>query len=471
MFLTSAAVLVLEILAGRLLAPYSGITLETFTAIIGVVLAGIAAGTWLGGRLADNHGQPLTLLGPALMVGGVLAATSVPIVRLLGPNLGRAGIPGLVILTAMAMLPATAVLSTVSPIVAKIVLADLSETGVTVGRISALGTTGALFGTFTSGFLLVASFRTQTIVVAVSLAMITFGVALMVRFGWPRRLLPLVVLGVGLLAITIGVESPCDVETAYFCASAVEDPDRPGSSFLVLDTITHAYVDPTDPTHLRFTSIRMFASAINAMTEGPVKTVHIGGGGLSVPAWLTATRPGSENVVLELDGSLMDFVTTAFKRTAPDRLLIGDARLSLAEAGSGFDVAVGDAFGGLAVPWHLTTVEFITEVSTTLTDSGLYVMNVIDHGSFEFLRSELATTAAVFPHVAVVTVPERFETGGNFMIVGSRTPIDSPAVISEAATLDLTVEVVSGRDLDRFIGDARVLTDDYAPVDQLIETA
>src|SRR5262245_21287588 len=62
-FGTSAAVLVLEILAGRLLAPHVGVTLETYTGIIGTVLAGIALGTWLGGRLADAT-DPRRLPGP-----------------------------------------------------------------------------------------------------------------------------------------------------------------------------------------------------------------------------------------------------------------------------------------------------------------------------------------------------------------------------------------------------------------------
>jgi len=62
-FVTSAAVLVLEIVAARLLAPYVGVTLETYTAIIGTILAAISLGTWIGGRLADRrstHGPALT---------------------------------------------------------------------------------------------------------------------------------------------------------------------------------------------------------------------------------------------------------------------------------------------------------------------------------------------------------------------------------------------------------------------------
>ena len=68
-FTTSAAVLVLEILAGRLVAPHVGVSLETFTAIIGTVLAGIAVGNTVGGQLADRH-PPIRLIGPALVIAG-----------------------------------------------------------------------------------------------------------------------------------------------------------------------------------------------------------------------------------------------------------------------------------------------------------------------------------------------------------------------------------------------------------------
>ena len=85
-FASSAAVLVVEIVANRLMAPYVGVSLETFTGIIGVVLAGIATGATVGGRLADRH-DPRRLLPAALGLGGLLVWVAVPIVRALGPSL------------------------------------------------------------------------------------------------------------------------------------------------------------------------------------------------------------------------------------------------------------------------------------------------------------------------------------------------------------------------------------------------
>lgn len=470
-FYTSASVLLLEILAGRLLAPYAGVTLETFTAIIGVVLAGIAAGTWVGGRWADSSADPRSILGPTLITGAAFAAISVPVVRIVGPLIGGEGIAGLVVLTMISVLPATTTLSAVPPIAVKLTLDDLDRTGATVGRLSALGTTGALFGTFFSGFVLVAALPTSTIIIGISLLTAVVGIWLVVRFrpsSFATSVSSLLALALG-SALAASVQSPCDVETAYFCASEVTDPDDPGAAFLVLDTVTHAYVDRDDPTNLRFTSIRMFAAAIEAMTVGPIEAVHIGGGGFSVASWLTATRPGTRNTILELDAQLVDFVDERFEPAPVHELFIGDARISLANAGTDFDVAIGDAFGGLAVPWHLTTEEFLREIATSLADDGFYVMNLIDHGDLAFLRAETATATGVFPYVAVVTLPERFDTGGNFMIVASKRPIAADSIVDQASRLNLEVTVLIDG-LEEFMDGAVSLTDDFAPVDQLLST-
>src|SRR5688500_4816423 len=149
-FFTSGAVLVLEILAGRLLAPYVGVRLETYTSVIGIVLAGISLGTWLGGRLADRV-DPRKTLGPLMVGGGALAMLSPAAVHGAGhPSLGTADdIIGLA--TVGFFLPA-AVLSAVHPTIVKLQLRNLEVTGQVVGRLSAVGTAGALVGCFVAGY-------------------------------------------------------------------------------------------------------------------------------------------------------------------------------------------------------------------------------------------------------------------------------------------------------------------------------
>ncbi|MDP1793708.1 MAG: fused MFS/spermidine synthase [Acidimicrobiales bacterium] len=155
-FCTSAAVLVIEILAGRLVAPYVGVSLETYTGIIGTVLAGMAAGSWAGGWAADRFG-PRRLLGPTLVGAGVTALVAPAIISTLGPGVadGDGGPVGIVTLAVAAFVLPTGLLNAVTPMVAKLRLATTAETGAVVGGLSAAGTAGALVGTFLTGFVLV----------------------------------------------------------------------------------------------------------------------------------------------------------------------------------------------------------------------------------------------------------------------------------------------------------------------------
>ena len=460
----------MEILAGRLLAPYVGVTLETFTAIIGTVLAGIALGTWLGGRLSDRV-EPRRLLGPELALGGVAAALAAPMARLLGPTAVTANPPTLVLLVLVTVFVPAALLSAVPPTVVKAVLSDLDRTGSVVGRYSALGTAGAIAGTFLTGFVLVPLFPTQRILTGLAVLLVVSGLAL---WWWlaPTRsaflVIPALLAGVWLGSALAG---PCETETSYYCVRVEHDLDNPAGRTLWLDTLRHAYVDLEDPTELRFTYTRMLAAVADATSEGAIHAVHIGGGGFTMPRWLDATRRGSTGVVLELDPEIVGIAEERLGwEPSPDvDVIIGDARLGIRQVDlSSADLAIGDAFGGISVPWHLTTAEFVGQVADVLRPGGTYAANIIDGSEMALLRAEAATFATVFPQVAVLSLPERFGSGGNFLVVGSDAPIPTDEIVASGALLDLDLRVVTGDELDDFIGDARVLTDDLAPVDQLL---
>jgi spermidine synthase len=188
-----------------------------------------------------------------------------------------------------------------------------------------------------------------------------------------------------------------------------------------------------------------------------------------VPEYVAATRLGSRQLVLELDGDLVRLDRRKLGlKTGPDlRVRVGDARVSLAtQPTAGYDLVVGDAFGHLIVPWHLATRETAADVARVLRPGGVYTQNVIDYPPDRFIRSELATVAAVFPYVALVAPQDALDgaTGSNFVIVASKSPLPLAALSDH-----LTVPVLHGPDLDAYVGGARVLTDDYAPVDQLLE--
>jgi spermidine synthase len=486
-FVAAASVLVLEIAAGRLLAPYVGVSLLTYTGIIGVILAGIALGAWIGGKAADRLG-PLRLLGPTFVAGGLTAVASVPVVAFAGAtNLSPQTVEIVVLAAAGFVVPAT-VLSAVGPMIVRATIVDIGSSGSLVGRLSAIGTSGAIAGTFLTGFVLLGALPTRLIIVGTGGLLVLVG--LIVGLGVGRRRgrggTPLIGTLLALGAVTgsaLAAPAACDAESRYYCVRIVEDAADPNARTLVLDGLSHAHVNLADPTVLRFGYVRRFADVAATTLPGrpaapgtPPAVLHVGGGGFSFPRYLEATLPDVRQTVLELDPAVLRINHEQLGFAPSDRLrvVLGDARLSIADEASGaYDLVVGDAFGGLAVPWHLTTSEFLAEVRRVLMPGGTYVMNVIDYAPLGFLRSEVATARAVFGEVVVLGHPRELDGvgGGNFVVVASDRPIDADALRDRIDGLDDPDEVgiLDGLEaLDAWLGDAAVLSDDFAPVDQLL---
>ncbi len=477
-FVSSAAVLVLEILAARLMAPYVGVTLEVYTAIIGVVLAGIAVGSWWGGKAADQV-DPRNLIGPLIVAGGVLAFVTIPLVDGLGAGLRGAGPATTTIITFLAFFAPAAVLTAVTPSIIKLQLEDLDETGRVVGRLSAIGTAGAILGTFATGFILVAAAPTRPVIRGVAVLLVLLGLAVTV---WLKRWRAVSATTVALVvaggALSFAASHPCQYESAYYCAFIENDEDRRGGYALWLDTLRHSYVDLNDPSHLEFTYTAWFGDVINAIAPDgePLASLHIGGAGMTMPRYLRHEHPGSTSTVLELDELLLDLAIDelGFEPSDDIEVVLGDARLSAERADTAaYDLVIGDAFGGVAVPWHLATREFTEELRRALRDDGIYVLNLLDYGPRRFLRAEVATLDAVFEHVAVLGRAGSFDptardVGGNYVLIASDAPLPLERIVEANRDRRRDDELLHGEELERFVGEARVLTDDHAPVDQLL---
>ncbi|BEL10108.1 hypothetical protein Q0Z83_082990 [Actinoplanes sichuanensis] len=478
-FGASGAVLVLEIVALRLVGPYVGVTLQVSSSVIGVSLAAIAYGAWIGGRLADRF-DPRALLAPALILGAIGTAVTLPLVRWGGELLRGGAAPAVLLLAALAVFLPALVLSTIPPMVVKLQLADLSQAGTVVGRLSSIGTLGAITATLVTGFVFVAAMPSSVIILSLAVLLAIAGFALGWRLrndlpGTPKIRASLV--AVGLVGAGLGAiaPTPCDVETAYHCASVVDDPARAGGRTLMLNSARHSYVDLNDPTHLEFEYVKWIGAVTEVLAPSgtAIDALHLGGGGFTVPEYLRATRPGSDQLVLELDGGLVDLDERELGlKPGPDlRVQVGDARVELAgQADDAYDLVVGDAFGHLVVPWHLATREMADDIARVLRPGGVYAQNVIDYPPNRFIRAELATVAAAFPNVALIAPPASIagERGSNFVILASHEPLPIERMWPRLAAIEEPVTLLSGPELDAFVGDARVLTDDYAPVDQLL---
>ncbi len=470
-FGASASVLVVEVVALRLLAPYLGLTLETSTLVIGVALAAIAMGAWAGGRMADVM-PPRRALGPLLAVSGVAVAATPFAVR------GAAAIGGTLLLTLVAVLsiivPGT-LLAAITPMVTKLRLTSLTETGTVVGQLSGIGTAGAIVGTVLTGFVLISRVPVSGIMIGLGVALLAGAVLVELRGRRGRRAvgpaLLLALSGVGAAAAPGG----CHVETIYHCAVVTTDPERPSGRVLLLDGVPHSYVDLDDPTHLEYAYAQAVVSVIDTAyaADQPLRAYHIGGGGLTVPRYLDRVRPGTSSLVSEIDPGVVrvDTERLGLQTGAGIELRVEDARLGMRRLpDDSQDLVVGDAFGGVSVPWHLTTREAVRDVDRLLSAQGVYVLNMIDRPPLGFARAEVATLTEVFDHVALAARPDTLARtgGGNLVAIASDAPVDLAAVEARLAARGSESQLISDAELTEWTGDAPVLTDDYAPVDQLL---
>ena len=416
------------------------------------------------------------MIGPAVALGGALLLAARPTVFAVGGGFRGLGPIGTVVLVLLAVAPSALVLSMVPPGVVKLRLRTLAETGSTVGRLSALGTLGALAGTFLTGFVLLAALPTSQLLLLTGAVLVVTGLVCAVVLPKLVRTVPLLAI-VLLSAVTAGwlvtADSTCQVETRYYCASVEADPQRTGGRTLVLDGLRHSYVDLDDPAHLEFAYTRRFADVLAEQPAGALDVLHLGGGGFSVPRHLAVVRPGTRSTVLEVDPQIPDIGREQLGLVTGDDLAVrvGDARTLIAEEPDGaYDVVVGDAFGSLAVPWHLTTREMVDEVRRVLRPGGVYVLNVIDFPPLDFARAETATLLDSFDDVAVMALPGALsgEEGGNLVLVASDGPLPVAALADRAASRGEPSSVVGRAGAEHFAGDAEVLTDDDAPVDQLL---
>ena len=257
--------------------------------------------------------------------------------------------------------------------------------------------------------------------------------------------------------------------TDYGFAKLMPDVDRERAWLLTVDGAPQSYVDLDEPTHLEFEYARRLGHVLDTVVDaGPaVDVLHLGGGALTLPRYVAATRPGSRQDVVEADGALLELV--AKHLPLPDGAGIAvhaaDARAWLEGAPTGSaDVLVADVFGGSRVPAHLTSVEYAREAARVLRGDGVYLANLADAAPFAFLRSQLANFATEFAELALIAEPGvlRGRRFGNAVLVAAHHPVDTAALARLTASDAFPARVEHGPALREFIGGARPVRDEDA---------
>ncbi|MBA3020403.1 spermidine synthase [Propionicimonas sp.] len=216
----------------------------------------------------------------------------------------------------------------------------------------------------------------------------------------------------------------------------VPAPDDPGC-FVVLNGETEqSFVDPNDPTRLEFEYVQRIAEILDVTVlarprSEPVRVVHVGGGGFTVPRYIQAKRPGTAQTVFEPDEQLIEDVRRELPLNGRTSIQIrptdGLTGMS-AMAGGWVDALIVDAFNGAQVPAELATTAFFAEALRLLRTEGVLIMNITDTAPFEWSKRCLAGLVQYAPNVGVIAeVPvwkgRRF---GNLIVVaGADIPVEA----------------------------------------------
>lgn len=486
--ISAAAGLVLEIVAGRMLAPYLGMSLYTWTAVIATVLAGLTVGHWIGGRMSETaHGTALRRVATMLFAAAATTAACLALVRGLAPwVLGWQAHPIVAVgalATLLFFLP-TFFIGTISPILTKLAvdLAPPETRGRVIGRMYALGALGSIAGTLAAGYLFLAWIGVIGTVLAVAASLAVLGLAFALA---ARRAVVAVLGGIASAAVVTiagaagALISPCTEVSAYYCIRIVDLDDGPPTAtrLMVLDHMGHGINHREDPTRLLSSYVALTDRLLEVRRPGggAIDAFFIGGGAYTLPRAWAAARPGSRLEVAEVD--------PVVTRLAREHMWVEpgpeidvrhrDARLRLNQmpAARKLDVVVGDAFHDISIPAHLTTAEFADLVRRRLATDGLYTLTVIDRPAQPMLMLSLVRTLrTAFPVVEAWVDVEQAESGGRMTAL---------LLASDHATGVNVLDDTRGErrwarwpepELDAAIAALAppLLTDDHAPVDRLM---
>jgi spermidine synthase len=485
----------LELLGSRILAPVFGNSIFVWGSLIGVVLASLSAGYYLGGKLADRRPDLQTLSLVVLGAGVLVLAlpTLAPPIfdAAIGAQLGERYSP--LLATTILLGPPSTLLGMVSPYAIRLAARSVEKLGRASGNLYALSTIGSIVGTFVTVFVLIPEFGVNKIIVAlgVTLLVVAFlglGTRLKVFVLLFLIVLPFAapyLVGHRLTAATYSLalgDTIYETDTPYHhivVADAYDPAYQSTIRYLILDDNFHSAMDLNNPDRNVFPYTDYFHLPF-LLSSKISKVLFIGGGGFTGPKSFLKHYANVTVDVAEIDPEVIRVAEQYFGVDAANpRLHIynQDGRIFLQQTNEKYDSVILDAYSKSYVPFHLMTEEFFRLLANHLTTNGTVVSNLIAQSSgssSQLLAAEVNTMKTVFPNVyTFATEGPDYPSVQNMIVLASlavnhltEQDFARLATAQEAPATQLTNDVSN-----YFVmatGNAPILTDNYAPVETLL---
>lgn len=492
-FGSGAILMALEVLGSRVMAPHFGSSVYVWGSLISIILTALAIGSYLGGLLADARPRRTTLAVILAIAGGLTAFIPVYGDSLAGalsswdPRAGSLAAASLIFL-----LP-TLFMGMVTPVAMRLGIADMAQLGKASGRLSAVSTAGSIIGTLGTTFFLIPLAGTKSLITWLAAGL--FMLAAVALFTDRKRAFGVVTAALGIVLVLVGPTSRIVqgfegspfglLRTVYQAESAYHNirvMDGGNRRFLRFDESWQTGMVIDDPFESVFRYPDYFHLAM-AQNPGIRDVLVIGLGGGAAPKRFWQAYPEVRIDAVEIDPKVVEVARAYFGVREDERLhlAVGDGRRFVETAGKRYDLIIIDAYHASAVPFHLTTREFMGSLREHLNPGGVVAFNVIGalegEGS-DFFRAFYKTVGERFPTSLVIPVSWQVDSSATLRrnIILLATDGVFEAASFKAAATELGTRI--GMDLGRFAGDLyggtvqvddlAVLTDDHAPVDNLI---
>ena len=473
-FLSGAIGMGLELIAARVLSPYVGSSNVVWTSIIGIILASMSLGYWIGGKLADKESN-IDRLSEILLISATFTSL-IPILETLVVK-QFAGIIGNLIIAAILCaiivfsIPSF-LLAMVSPFAVKIKSKNDDEIGSLSGRISSLSTIGSITGTFLMGFILIPNIGVSNINIGVTLILVIMSVIAKENKDKKYRYFLLMMICIMLILIFGGkiifkksnpdILLDTDSEYSRIWVKQIET-EKTTYKTLQVDTGLESYID-TETGEMGALYLRYY-DLFECFNKNAKSTLLIGGAAYTYPIHYLQKYQDKTIDVVEIDEKMTQIAEEQFGlNTNDERLKIynQDGRSYLNYSKNKYDVILIDAFKGLNAPFELTTYEAMVHAKEMLNDNGIVLTNIIssvEGKDSEFIQYEYATYKAIFDDVKIFRVSSKETTDKqNLMLVGIKGNPEIDTTKYEEYEQYLNMEVLD------FTTNKQIVTDDFAPI-------
>ena len=480
-----AATMGVEMCASRLLAPYFGNSLPVWGLLIGLLLAYLAVGYFVGGRLADRHPQASLLYQLAAWAGfiiGMLPYLAHPILRYAVTGFAnyQAGMVLGSLLGVLLLFAVPAVLlGCIAPFALRLSLRDTMSGGNVAGLTYALSTIGSLIGTFVPVFVLIPNVGTRRTMFIIALSLLAVAISGLLVTARRRALFYALLLALVLLLqlLPSGAIKPVagllyEAESPYNYVQVLQNGDEVLLKLNEGEGIQSTYRPQqvlTGYVYDYFLLVPFFGSGKPLSSMGSVCLIGLAGGTIA-RQYSAVFGPVSIDGI-EIDPTVVAVAQRFFALNLPNlHIAIEDGRYFLVHSRKAYDVVIVDAYRPPYIPFQLTTVEFFRAVYDHLAENGVVAVNVArTETDFTLVDAIASTCKAVYPSVYIL------DTAGdlNSVVIATRQPSQLPAITAQMENLpepflNNVAARAQGRIREFVAPRQQVLTDDHAPVEQIV---